>query len=276
MRANDCDIVSRVSERVATWISSQPNVGEESLTDWLLFELSAQLPRLRYHKFTRHEEARTTGADWEWWILGDDGHIGLRVQAKRITERGDNYASLAYTNRHGLQIEKLRSNAHRHGLLALYALYASDVAGSTHRCMNGPQASVGSDGVFLAAANSLYRDFIVGGKRPADSAAVLQGSKPLSCMFCCPLVHRQGALRHGLYSYLEHYYGSTLSAEDGAFASTRGGNLPFGMHSEPPSYVLRLLQFERGVPEWWENEHPNAAAESRALLVLDMRGTDAT
>jgi len=47
----------------------QPEVKEESLTDWLLFDVSQKISRITYKSFPRHEEARRTGADWEWWFL---------------------------------------------------------------------------------------------------------------------------------------------------------------------------------------------------------------
>jgi len=119
----DCVIAREVSAKLAAWQRQQHAVGEESLTDWLLFELSNRFPWVRYMKFTRHREARETGADWEWWLAFSDGAMGLRVQAKRLSAADDNYSGIAYTNQYGLQIEKLRLDARANGLLAFYALY---------------------------------------------------------------------------------------------------------------------------------------------------------
>jgi|GEM_PF-4674183 len=38
--ANICTQLSKASEYVSLWLIKQPNVNEESLTDWLLFHIS--------------------------------------------------------------------------------------------------------------------------------------------------------------------------------------------------------------------------------------------
>jgi hypothetical protein len=65
-----CKHFSDASAYISNWIVAQPSVGEESITDWLLYTLSSNIASLQYKKFTRHQESRVTGADWEWWILG--------------------------------------------------------------------------------------------------------------------------------------------------------------------------------------------------------------
>src|SRR4051812_39766278 len=104
MSTAECQAFHSTLRELATWMRKQSGVGEESLTDWLLFQLSERIPRLRYIKFTRHREARVTGADWEWWFVGLTASLGIRVQAKRLA-LGDNYPALAYSNKYGLQIE---------------------------------------------------------------------------------------------------------------------------------------------------------------------------
>ena len=56
------------SEYIYNWINRQNHVKEESLTDWLLYEISQQCDFIYYQAFSRHEEAQN-GSDWEWWIL---------------------------------------------------------------------------------------------------------------------------------------------------------------------------------------------------------------
>ncbi len=118
-----CDDFREASEYVFNWINGQPSVGEESITDWLLYNLSLTVPTLKYKKFTKHEEAKKTGADWEWWFVDNYKGLSLRVQAKRIMKDKDNYDGLAHTNRHGLQIEKLIDDARRKNSLPFYSLY---------------------------------------------------------------------------------------------------------------------------------------------------------
>src|SRR4051794_15384852 len=107
-----CRSIIQASTYVADWIGRQPEVKEESITDWSLDWLAYQTNyRLAYRLFTRHEEARTTGADFEWWILGNERAFKARVQAKRLRADTDNYPGLAHANDYGLQIVRLIENA---------------------------------------------------------------------------------------------------------------------------------------------------------------------
>lgn len=65
-------IFHECSAYIRNWLLRQPHVKEESLTDWLLFEISQKNPAIYYRAFSRHEEA-LNGTDWEWWILTPDG-----------------------------------------------------------------------------------------------------------------------------------------------------------------------------------------------------------
>ena len=76
------------------------------LLDWLLFNISSKINRITYKSFTRNEEAKITGADWEWWFLYRKFSYKFRVQAKKIKTKGDNYSSIVYSNKYGLQIDR--------------------------------------------------------------------------------------------------------------------------------------------------------------------------
>ncbi len=229
MDANNCAALRAISDRLAEWQRKQVAVGEESLTDWLLFEMSSQLSSFRYLKFTRHREARETGADWEWWILFDGGCFGSRVQAKRVRIGIDNYSGLAYTNRHGLQITMLREAAKANGLPAFYLFYAPGDCGASLLCPREPYASLG--GAFISSASRLYDRFILPGPSSISAAQLLAESNPLHCLFCCPLVtfgDEDGWRRH-----VQKYFPQESSAD--------GGDGPQGFRREPPEYVYRLL-----------------------------------
>ncbi len=66
-------------------MKNQPHVKEESITDWLLYDISKNNSNIYYHAFTRNEES-LNGTDWEWWILTNDiySNIAYRflIQAK--------------------------------------------------------------------------------------------------------------------------------------------------------------------------------------------------
>jgi hypothetical protein len=254
-----CRHLKKSSSYVRTWFDRQPAVKEESLTDWLLFDVSARLKNVLYHSFTRHEEAKETGADWEWWFVFRHGAERFRVQAKKLTPAGDNYAGLVHTNKHGLQIDKLLSSAKESEAIPLYALYSA-VRGFAMCCgpIEGHQ-----DGVFLAGAQNVYNKFIAGPRRQVTAADILSLSNPFSCFACCPLITDGG----GLKRYLEQYYASELEAHATDDAA------PFtGFHAELPSYLTSFLEYDREqLPSWWESEFRTAIQDFNALLVYDLR-----
>lgn len=270
MHRPDCEVVSELSKRLCVWLRKQPSVGEESLTDWLLFETAERLPRVRYFKFTRWDEARTTGADWEWWFVSRRLSLGMRVQAKKLASSSDNYPGLAYANKHGMQIERLREDATRNGLLAFYALYCESQGQARLRCGGRPDAGTG-EGVFLAAANGLYSAHIQKGRGKVDAHEILAASNPLSCLFCCPMVMDPPGVE-GFYHYIQSYYPDSLDTALVPEVQNKAGDERLGLHPEPPDYVTSLLQFaEAEIPTWWEREHRPPVDEAKALLVFDLR-----
>ena len=115
-----------ISEKMYMWLSKQPNVKEESLTDWLLFELSEKCERIKYFAFTRNEES-VIGADWDWWILTDTNAFRFRVQAKKLRPNVDNWALISYSNKHGSQIDLLLESAKRDSAYPLYMFYSTSL-----------------------------------------------------------------------------------------------------------------------------------------------------
>mgnify|MGYP000976279623 CR=1 FL=1 len=98
------------SEYIYKWLQQQPFVKEESLTDWLLYNISQKTDKVYYKTFTHHEEA-LNGTDWEWWIITNEYSkmqaYRFLVQAKKLKSKDDNYPLLSYGNRNGLQIDLL-------------------------------------------------------------------------------------------------------------------------------------------------------------------------
>lgn len=252
----------------------QPAVGEESLTDWLLFQLGERVPWIRYVKFTRHQEARETGADWEWWFASRRINIGIRIQAKKLAVGGDNYGALAYSNRTGMQIERLRDNATQRGLLAFYAFYGDGTAGSRVKCGGMPNAGA-SEGAFLADANTLYASYIRSGRAKVTSNAILQASNAMSCLVCCPMAQNGREGVEGVYRYIQRYHPGAVDRALLPDTMNRASDDRFGVHSELPSYVSLLLERERdaAIPDWWEHEH-RVPPDINALLLFDLRDAD--
>lgn len=259
---NICEALQESSGFVHQWLIAQPSVKEESLTDWLLYDISRKVPSVLYHAFTRHQEAKETGADWEWWILFKRVSFCLRVQAKKVSPSKDNYPELARTNRYGLQIDMLLDGANKANAIAMYALYSSQDLPT----MCGKPSSR-HDGVFLAGASCLNKDFITGTRRRIDPTDLLSRSVPFPCIACCPLVEGLGVVR--MLNFFKKYFAFELGID-----SERSDTIviPRGLHSQLPVYVSSLLEFrEKGIPDWWEGEFQFRIREFNAILIYDFR-----
>ncbi|HGH1346355.1 TPA: DUF6615 family protein [Acinetobacter baumannii] len=101
-------------------------LGEESVTDFLIFNLTKSAGKdLKIKSFSRNQEA-LNGADWEWWFTGPSGKwIGMRVQAKIITLLNDKYLSFKHKNKYGLQINLLEKDAKLKGMIPVYCMYTN-------------------------------------------------------------------------------------------------------------------------------------------------------
>ena len=260
-----CDAIRDSAEYVFNWLQAQSSVGEESITDWLLFNLSQSLPSLKYKKFTRHEEARKTGADWEWWFIDSKSAISMRVQAKKLDPIKDNYGGLAHTNRYGLQIEKLINDARSNNFIPFYALYYAPDSNPQVLCGGKPDSGL-NQGVFLAAASRLYDEYIKNGRKKAIAKDVISHSNPMHCIACCPNSGSGGVTVSGIYHYIQSYFGESLT-------SINSNIQRLGMHEEPAGYVNALLRTDQAaIPDWWEEEFRHQLEDFNALLVVDLRG----
>lgn len=248
-----CDVLNQAASYVRDWQIKQPSVKEESLTDWMLFDISEKSSKVRYQLFSRHEEARTTGADWEWWFVSDRQSLRLRVQAKKAQGSKDLYSELARTNRHGLQIDKLLADAKKQNALPLYAFFSSE---NVQTLCGGRKPA---EGVYLAGATRVYGDFIAVARKKVTAKDVLRISNPLSCITCCPL-SRHGELP---LEYFRRYFPEE-------FPQSESRNSTPGIHKQVPGYVQALLSRDRGRPE--ENiDSLEIPTEFKALLVVDLR-----
>jgi hypothetical protein len=251
----------------------QPSVGEESLTDWLLYELGERLPWVRYRKFNRTEEARVSGADWDWWFISRAVSLGLRIQAKKLVAGTDHYPGLAYSNRHGMQVEKLRESSASDNLLPFYVLYYS-AAPTAHPvlCRGKPDAGF-QEGTFLAAADVLYRKFIAPGRTNVDAAPLLAESNPLSCILCCPMMHEADKKVRGIYHHLERYF--PLAMQPLNEEARNANEQDRGLHHRPPAHILALLEStDTPFPDWWERD-ASSLRNTNALMLWDLRDFDA-
>lgn len=261
----DADRLRDSSLFIRKWLIRQPSVKEESITDWLLFDISEKINGVYYSAFSRHEEAQKTGADWEWWFIFQTFSMKLRVQAKRLTAKKDNYPALAYINRYGLQIEKLINDAKIDNFIPLYAFYTA----GAELTMCGK--NILDEGVYLAGGKTLYKDFIVNGKKAVSDSDILKRANPLSCLLGCPLSF-EGP--DSLVDYFKKYYpnDSLSEPEETQNIKNNDGKI-LGYHKEPPDYINSFIQSSPdGLPDWWESEFRDYIKDVNALLVYDTRG----
>jgi hypothetical protein len=128
--------------------------GEETITETNLLELRRRHPRhVHVHSFTKATESKTTGADWEWHIIGRVRTLKMRVQAKRIYKAG----GIGNLKQHGSkasipQIDLLLQDATANRLLPIYCFYCSE-AQRQHWKLGKSEASVFEAGCLITDAH---------------------------------------------------------------------------------------------------------------------------
>lgn len=258
MNANYCMIIKEISTEVKNWITRQSNVKEESLTDWFLDQLSLKVPFMWYKSFTRLEEARISGADWEWFVILNDGGVRFRVQAKRLKSNADNYSSIAYSNSYGMQIDKLIDDALIVNAIPIYAFYTS-VTGDT---LCG--AGINDEGAYTSDAYNIRERIINANRVKALPRDLLQYSIPLSCMICCHML--QGSFNlHSYADFLNTYFHSFMAFENTIQTSR-------GLYKKIPEYIESFVNYLKDeLPEWWEKEFSHEVKDLSGLIVTDLR-----
>ncbi len=253
---NLCRVLNQLALEVQQWMQEQPGVKEESLTDWLLYELSKRVPRVSYRAFTRHEEAKYTGADWDWTFVFDDGVVRFRVQAKKLFSNTDNYPGLCKSNRYGQQISKLISSTK---LVPAYPLYVFYSELSSHTACRGPGAP--ACGVYVCGANRVDSQLVITRKsvKPVDAIAI---SYPVACMACCPKTGGSSALNliRQVYDYFE---------EEGSQPDSLEGYQ--GFSKQVPGSISTVLRSDGKFPDWWEQEFAHEFRGVNAVVIVDAR-----
>lgn len=102
--------------------------GEETITETNLLEIRRRHPdNVRLLTFSKAQESKNTGADWEWHIIGRIYTLKMRVQAKRIYKAG----GVGNLNQMGKgasmpQIDLLIADAKANGLFPAYCFYCAE------------------------------------------------------------------------------------------------------------------------------------------------------
>jgi len=280
-----------VSAKLYTWLEKQPNVKEESLTDWLLFELSEREKRIKYFAFSRNEEA-TIGADWDWWVLTDHAAYRFRVQAKKIRPNADNWSSISYSNRNGTQIDLLLESAKQESAFPLYMLYSSSAPNVSeqlrtyqndilHKMIQWCENC--SSGGFLSPAKNVFNAVFGSEKKIISDEVLLNISlKFPSLDYFFNNQHSMKAISEylellnsrciaGSLSYLNESFRFEYEIPQNNKNVWRNNNrqtIPHWLHA----IIKEERQFdESSIPEWFEREFKRQLPDIQGFVTIDLR-----
>jgi hypothetical protein len=257
---NACTKVSEISKEIRHWMTEQHEVKEESLTDWLLYQMM-QIKNCTFYQFSRHQEAKI-GADWEWFFrIRENVNYKMRVQAKKIFP--DNYPHIAYSNKYGLQIETLLENALRTTSIPLYAFYTSQPEYDDETTLIKKD-----EGVYITGANKLYTKFILHGRKKIEPIEIIEISKTLSCFFCSLLCGK----KYDFDVFFQDHY-ELENAKDIAKSLRKetSDNTILGRCDKLPHYISYLLEHKNADISSFEEIFNDEIDGLNAILIFDFR-----
>lgn len=196
-----CQNNKAISKEVKNFILNVGDIKEESITDYLVWkwkEIDKKFNVINVSTFTRNEENKITGADFEMeiWVVGNTKKYPLVIQAKKFIKPYDSYVSkLNYPKNNKQQMTKLLEYAKNKNKIPFYMIYSLPDKATKSMCKNN---DVDECGVFLIHAN-IAKEFSdkKHGKKVSKNN-ILEKSNPFHCIFCCPLSRGE--------EYFSHYY----------------------------------------------------------------------
>jgi hypothetical protein len=249
--ASNGENLEKISQKIQKWIRKQENVKEESITDWLLYQMGERISNITSLTFSHHEEARVTGADWEWWFIYPHRNYKFRVQAKRIIPTRSIYQALNYKK--GEQIELLIKDALKNNSIPLYALYTNSVSKS--RCPK----DIKNEGVYLAGALELKENIIDTEKKRVTFNELFERSIPLSCILCCELIPKN------IESFLKKYFLANARTE---IIYKKDSHL--GEHKTLPMYIKAIINSTDEISaEYIQQQYSNEVNGISAITIID-------
>ena len=253
--------LNECSAEIKNWLIRQPDVDVETLTGWLLENLSAKSNSIKYKPLSHASTNRSTVADWEWWfVFSDTSSFAAKVVAKKLDSSADNYPSLANADNGTLQIDRLLDESAKEGYAAFYVLYSTNDHNSSV-CKNGKS----NDGIFHGEANKFRNEFITKDRRTLYPVDILSVSNPVSCAFGCPGIYGEGMDKEaGFRQHIGHYFPmrSDHLTEQSQFQELGFRNTPV--------HIIDLLN-NGIVTDSWESQHQHSLNGLKAILVIDLR-----
>lgn len=259
-----CKICRKASKHVHDWISRRTNLQEESITDWLLDNISTQTNQIAYYPFNKHEEAKVSGADWDWWVLFGHSCFKLRIQAKRAKDNRDHYRDIARSNRYGLQIELLMNSSTRLNFYPMYAFFGHSCG--NERCIREGDVS----GIFITSALDVYKAVIAVPRRNVPKDTLLSLCIPFHCLFCCPLVH--DGRSDGFENLFHRYFEYPRQPGEGEPSLERSELRHPGFEEQTPRFILALLEGIKGEnASGMIREYQSMFPESNGIMITRHR-----
>ena len=252
---NKCNENIKLGNEVYDFIDYVNDVGEESITDYLVWQwrkLNKKFNFLNVEKHTRHFENKVSGADFELelWILTKSNNLSFVFQAKKIIPDYNAYCSkLNYRNGGNRQIDVLINYAKTKNKLPFY-LFFSPVDEDTSPMCNH---MINKTALFMADAYTIDDITQKCKNKKLSKNTILEKTNPFHCLFCCPLTE------YSLLDYIQTYFQKVMDN----FSSE---------NNKTPSYVYAILNNELGNET--ELIEKNKLNIYRNIGVLDLRDED--
>lgn len=270
-------VLHTTSRKCYEWLIEQPNVKEESLTDWLLYYASKHINRIYYKAFTRNEEAYT-GSNWEWWVLTDRNYgfnaYRFLVQAKKLKSNKDNYPLICYGNKNGLQIDLLIDSAKQRKAMPIYAYYSVEVPSIEQQLKNFNSDYLKQsiywcenckNGVYLSIANIVKNKIFDSPRRKINAIDLLNYSLKLS-MFDLLFVKDESPDK--IMDEINRFY-----IQDIMDGIVKMDNSIKYSENTIPNYLKAFIKNNNSIEEdgWYESEFSYYFNNISGIAVIDLR-----
>jgi hypothetical protein len=251
---NKCEENKKISYDTWDFIEYVPDVGEESITDYLVWQwrkLNNKFNFLNVKKHTRQFENSISGADFELelWILSRKQSLSFVFQAKKLLKNYNGYTNkLNYQNGANRQVDVLINYARSVRKIPFYILYAQPNNSTRTIC---PLNEIEKTALFMTDAFTIDKLTVNFQNRRLSKDRILQETNPFHCLFCCPIT------RDSLTEYLKRYF-PTLTQQEMLYET-----------NEIPNYVEMIASNE--IQNIEEFILQNELTRFRNIGVLDLR-----
>lgn len=208
---------------IRTWnrmhmnLTTRIRLREDGITALNLQDISLHLGgKVEVIDFSPCVESHVTGADWEWWFLGQHSVFGAAVQAKCLSSMND--YDIGYIPNHGYpQIERLLDYSIANSIAPLYCFYnwwSMTSVPHVWPCGSYPKQD-DLWGCALADGWEVYNYHLAGNYSASTLAAICE---PWHCIVCCSPVSADPSERaHGVIRRLssDRMSGRTIKAYKG-------------------------------------------------------------